>query len=188
MTHITGKVIDFLGLEEEKQERWDIRFLEAARLKASWSKDPSTKCGAIIVRPDLTIAGTGFNGFPKNCLDDEELYANRELKYERVVHAELNAILHTYENMDGYTIYTWPPSFGPTCARCAAHVIQAGITRVVHVFDDTSDINSRWLESLEIGLQMYREADVEVNGMHKSFVLSNFNYIEPREIRVTLEK
>lgn len=145
-------------------EKWDRRFLSVASLVSSWSKDPSTKCGAVIVRPDKTVAGTGFNGFPKGCSDDSGLYHNRELKYERVVHAELNAILHTYENMDGYTIYTWPPSFGPTCARCSAHVIQAGITRVVHAFSEGADINSRWKESLEIGLQMYSEADVEVVG------------------------
>src|SRR4051812_43949974 len=101
-------------------EKWDRRFLQMARLVASWSKDPSTKCGAVIVRPDKTVASVGFNGFPKGTNDDDELYADRETKYSRVVHAEQNALIFAREPLDGYTMYTWPQGFGPTCDRCAA--------------------------------------------------------------------
>lgn len=140
---------------------WDYRFLSMAGLVASWSKDPSTKCGAVVVRPDRTIVSTGYNGFPKGCDDNPEFYADRELKLARVVHAELNAILHAREPLNGYTMYTHPPGFGPSCDRCSAHIIQSGITRVVHVRDD-SDFASRWKEPAERGLQMYEEAGVEV--------------------------
>jgi dCMP deaminase len=141
--------------------KWDDRFLEMAALVASWSKDPSTQCGAVIVRPDRTVASVGFNGFPKGCSDDDEFYANRDLKLARVVHAELNAILHAQESLVGYTMYTYPPGFGPSCDRCTAHIIQSGITRVVH-YQDTSEFASRWKEPAERGLQMYSEAGVEV--------------------------
>lgn len=141
--------------------KWDGRFLEMAKLVSSWSKDPSTKCGAVIVRPNLTIASTGFNGFPSRCRDDEEFYNNRELKYARVVHAEQNAILHSREPLEGCTIYTYPQGYGPSCDRCSAHIIQAGIDRVVHLYDD-SDFAMRWKEAIERGLQMYDEAGVEV--------------------------
>ena len=141
--------------------KWDERFLDMARLVSGWSKDPSTKCGAVIVRPDRTIVSTGFNGFPRGCSDDPEVYANRELKYARVVHAELNAILHAKEDLTGYTIYTWPPGFGPSCDRCSAHIIQSGITRVVHI-RDTSEFALRWKDAAQIGLDMYEEAGVEV--------------------------
>lgn len=144
--------------------KWDERFLALASLVASWSKDPSTKCGAVIVRPDRTVASVGFNGFPKGCSDADELYENRELKYARVVHAELNAILHAREPLTGYTMYTWPAGYGPSCDRCSAHVIQAGITRVVHVLD-ISDFASRWKDAIERGLTMYAEAGVEVVGV-----------------------
>ncbi len=141
--------------------KWHGRFLDMAALVASWSKDPSTKCGAVIVRPDKTVASVGFNGFPKGCDDNAELYANRDLKLARVVHAELNALLHAREDLTGYTMYTWPPGFGPSCDRCTAHIIQAGISRVVHKVD-RSDFASRWKEAAERGLQMYAEAGVEV--------------------------
>jgi dCMP deaminase len=141
--------------------KWDRRYLEMAELVSSWSKDPSTKCGAVIVRHDKTIASVGYNGFPRGCDDSPELYANRELKYERVVHAECNAILNGYEQMDGYSIYTWPAGYGPTCSNCAKHIIQAGIKEVFHLKDE-SEFAMRWKEQAEIGLQMYAEANVAV--------------------------
>jgi dCMP deaminase len=142
--------------------KWDRRFIDMAKLVASWSKDPSTKCGAVVVRPDRTVATVGFNGFPKGVSDADELYADRETKYSRVVHAEQNALLHTgNERLTGFTMYTWPPGFGPTCDRCAAHVIQAGIKHVVHVKND-SDFASRWAEPAQRGLQLYSEAGVEI--------------------------
>lgn len=136
-------------------------FIGLAEYISSASKDPSTKCGAVIIRPDRTIASVGFNGFPKGCSDDKELYENRELKLSRVVHAELNAILHAKESLNGYTMYTYPAGYGPTCDRCAAHVIQSGISRVIHKYD-SSNFASRWKKPATIALQMYKEAGVEV--------------------------
>lgn len=142
-------------------DKWDHRFLRLAREVSSWSKDPSTKCGAVIVRPDRSIASTGFNGFPKKTSDADELYADRELKYARVVHAEMNAIVQAREPLEGYSIYTWPPGYGGACDRCSAHIIQAGITRLVHVRDE-SEFALRWKDAAERGQQMFAEAGVEV--------------------------
>src|SRR5215211_1547674 len=74
-----------VGIQSSK---WDYRFLQAAELFASWSKDPSNQVGAVVVRPDKTIASTGFNGFPRNTDDSQELYENRDEKLRRVKHAE----------------------------------------------------------------------------------------------------
>lgn len=147
--------------------KWDYRFIDMAALVASWSKDPSTQCGAVIVRPDKTVASVGFNGFPKGCSDDDEFYADRDLKYARVVHAEQNALLHAHEPMHGYTMYTYPGGVGPSCDRCTAHIIQAGIKKVVHIKVEPTpgDFNERWAEAIERGLQMYEEAGVEVVGL-----------------------
>jgi dCMP deaminase len=141
--------------------KWDLRFLRMAELVAGWSKDPSTKCGAVIVRPDKSIASVGYNGFPRGCSDASHLYENRELKYERVVHAEMNAILAAKESLVGCTMYTWPRGLGPSCARCSAHIIQAGLHRVVHIQQGT-DFANRWGESAKIGLTMFQEAAVQV--------------------------
>ena len=67
-----------------KIDKWDSRFLELAKLVSTWSKDPSTKTGAVIVRPDRSVASIGFNGFPVKMSDHQELYDNREEKYSRL--------------------------------------------------------------------------------------------------------
>jgi dCMP deaminase len=135
---------------------WDIRFLQLAALAASWSKDPSTKVGAVITRPDRTIASVGFNGFPRGVVDSAERYADRELKYKMIVHAEMNAILTAREPLHGYTLFTWP--FMP-CACCAGAVIQSGIKRVVSI----EDCNPRWIESFALTRKLFCEADVELH-------------------------
>jgi dCMP deaminase len=142
--------------------KWDQRFIELAHHISSWSKDHSTQCGAVIVRPDKTIASVGFNGFPKGTDDASKLYKDRELKLSRIIHAEQNAILHASEDLSGYTIYTWPPGLSGSCDRCTAHIIQAGIKRIVHVYDDSSEFSERWNEAAKRANQLYTEAGTEV--------------------------
>lgn len=137
---------------------WDEWFLGLAEYTASRSKDPSTKCGAVIVRPDRTIAALGYNGFPRGISDAEELLANREEKYKRVIHCEMNAILTAREPLPGYTLYVWPFL---TCERCAVHVIQAGIKRVVAP-EATTEQLARWADSFSLSLALFDEANVEV--------------------------
>lgn len=110
-------------------DKWDLRFLEMAELVSTWSKDPSTKCGAVLVRPDKTVASIGYNGFPRAMDDDEKIYLDRDEKLRRVIHAELNALFNSRDHdHNRYTMYTHP---GMSCDRCAVHLIQNGITTVV---------------------------------------------------------
>ena len=64
-------------MSPEKQLRWDLHFLSLAKAHAMMSKDPSTKVGAIIVGPDLEIRSTGFNGFPRGVIDEEQRLNHR---------------------------------------------------------------------------------------------------------------
>lgn len=107
---------------------WVKRFVRLAQYISAWSKDPSTKCGAVIVRPNYTICSVGFNGFPRGLADDPELYQNTEYKHSAVVHAEMNALTHSPEPVHGYWLFMWPIM---PCDRCAVHLIQAGISLVV---------------------------------------------------------
>ena len=74
--------------------KWDKRFLELAKQIASWSKDPSTQVGCVVVGPDREIRSTGFNGLPRGIEDSEDRLNNREIKYPMICHAEENAIMH----------------------------------------------------------------------------------------------
>jgi dCMP deaminase len=140
-------------------EKWDERFLELAKHVAGWSRDPSTKVGAVIVRPDKTIASLGFNGFARGVKDREELYRDRQEKYKRIIHADMNALLFLREPAQGMTMYTWPML---PCNRCAVHIIQAGIVEVVSV---TSQGDSRWEEEVGLAIDMMKEAGIMVRCM-----------------------
>ncbi len=115
-------------ISHTEASKWDLRFLEMAKLVASWSRDPSTQTGAVIVRPNRSVASVGFNGFPQKMNDDPALYANREEKYSRIVHCEMNALQFCQEQPITYTLFTHPFI---SCDRCFVHMAQAGITRFV---------------------------------------------------------
>lgn len=135
---------------------WDTRFLDLAFTVAGWSKDRSTRVGAVIVRPDRTVSSLGFNGFPRRTTDDPDLYATRDEKLRRTVHAELNAILSAHEPVRGHSIYT---TFHP-CAQCAAAIIQSGIRRVCVPLHPLPD---RWMEDYRTATALFDEAGVNVD-------------------------
>ncbi len=142
-------------------DKWDSRFLDLAKHIAQWSLDPSTKVGAVIVRPDHTIASVGYNGFPRGIADDNRLKI-RETKYQLVVHAEVNAVVNAREPLHGYTLYGGVPTkYSPTCNECAKVVIQSGIKRVVGWELDIED--NRWNDPHRISRDMYLEAGVRVD-------------------------
>lgn len=140
------------------QLKWDRRFLELTNVVRSWSKDPSSKVGAVIVNDDRVIVGVGYNGFPRGCDDSPEVYADRERKLSRVVHAELNAILNSNGSTKGATLYLSGFN-GPPCDRCSAHIIQAGIKRVVYL-DTGGELPERWKDQIEASFDMLEEAGV----------------------------
>lgn len=109
-------------------KKHDHHFVELAKLISTKSKDPSTKTGAVIIDPNGRIVSTGYNGFPRDMPDDPQAYANREEKYSRIVHCEMNALIFAQRSLEGCTLYTWPFL---SCDRCAVHMLQAGISRFV---------------------------------------------------------
>lgn len=136
--------------------KWVARFSDLAKEVSTWSKDPSSCVGAVIVRPDRTVASVGFNGFPRGVEDSSFLIENRDAKLLRTIHAELNAILAAKEPLVGYSIFVWP--FQP-CAQCAAAIIQSGIKEVYCPYNDHM-AQERWSESFKAALQMFDEAGV----------------------------
>jgi len=140
-------------------EKWQARFIKLAEEISTWSKDPSSRVGAVIVRPDRTIASIGFNGFPRGVEDTQERIANRDTKLLFTIHAEMNAILSAKEPLKDYSIFVWP--FQP-CAHCAASVIQSGIKEVYCPSNAHLDTYERWRDSFEAALQMFDEAGVAV--------------------------
>lgn len=139
-------------------QHWDQRFLVIASHVAGWSKDPSTKVGALAVR-DRRILATGFNGFPVGVNDSETRLSNRELRLSMTTHAEMNCIAYAARNgvcLAGATMYVWPLM---TCSQCAAMLIQADINKIV-VPDFVEPL--RWQQSFDAARDMFIESGVAV--------------------------
>ena len=90
------------------------------------SKDPRTKVGCVIVSPDERKLSGGYNGFARGMPETSSLWQPPE-KYDRVIHAELNAILNCPFDTSGCACFcTHQP-----CHVCVQHLINA---RVSHLF------------------------------------------------------
>lgn len=98
----------------------------------------------------------GYNGFPRKVEDAEEKLVARELKYEMVVHAEVNAALIAGGSTIGGTVYVHG---APICPRCASVLIQAGITRAV-AKAPVSGTGLKWDKDGLITLDMLQEAGI----------------------------
>ena len=136
---------------------WDAYFMSMAHLSAMRSKDPNTQVGACIVNAQKRVVGLGYNGFPQGC-DDDTFPWDRDgdfldTKYPYVVHAELNAILNSIQDLEGCTIYV---SLFP-CNECAKAIIQSGIKCVVYESDKYSGTQANIASK-----KMFRDAGVEL--------------------------
>ncbi len=115
-------------MKNDKQKKFDQRYLQMARIWAQNSYCQRRQVGALVVKEGMIISD-GYNGTPSGfenvCEDDNGITK------PYVLHAEANAITklaRSSNNSDGATIYiTASP-----CIECAKLIIQAGIKRVVY--------------------------------------------------------
>jgi dCMP deaminase len=137
---------------------WQKRYLDLAKHVSTWSKDPSRKIGAVAVGSKGQILSQGYNGFPRKIIDTEERLNNREVKYQYVVHAEMNVIYNATFNgisLDGADLYVYGL---PVCSECAKGIIQVGI-RSVYILTDEK-IPAKWVESWHRTRNMFNEAKI----------------------------
>ena len=139
---------------EEKQRAKDIQFMRLARAVAESSRCSSRQIGAVLVY-DGSVVSTGFNGSPRGsslCQDRWKPCPRRELGYGSgegtehcsAVHAEVNAIVQAARNgisTRGTTMYAYCCQ---PCKGCMGTVINAGVSRLVHlelpVYDELSGV------------------------------------------------
>ena len=142
-----------------QQEKWDRFFLELAKHISTASKDPSTKVGAVLVNDRRQVVGIGYNGFPRGVADTDARLYNRPLKYQLIVHAEVNAILDAGRDANGATLYVYPTfAVPPICSDCCKAAIQAGVVGIVGYAPDLSDPRvERWKDSIAISAEMWHE-------------------------------
>ena len=141
-----------------KKLKWELRWFQLVDLVASWSSDPSTKVGAVIIPENSDIPIIGWNGFPRGVADTPERYADRDIKYMLVAHAESNAIINAARNgvnLKGSTIYI----SHPPCNECSKLIVQSGIKKVIHR-PLTPDMASRWGKLLKYSDLLLSEGNV----------------------------
>lgn len=155
-------------MDKNKVLTWDEFFMSTAKIAAMRSKDPNTQVGACIVNKNKHIVGTGYNGMPKGT-DDVTAPWGREgpfenTKYAYVVHAELNAILNSTENLKDCTIYV---SLFP-CNECAKAIVQSGIKEVVYESDKykgtpSNNVSLKILSNAGVKLRKTKEINITVH-------------------------
>lgn len=138
---------------------WDLRFMQLADYVAQWSKDKSTKVGAVIVI-DKNPVSVGYNGFPRGCNDDIDERHERPIKYDWVLHAEENAIINAArygQKTLGADMYlNWFP-----CAKCAGMIVNAGIKRIF--CDKEPDFNNKQFgDGFKLAIDKLNEGGVEI--------------------------
>jgi dCMP deaminase len=171
--------------------KWYRRFAKLAKEVGSWSKDDSTKVGAVVIGPvNREIRTVGYNGFPRKFDDSIVEYKERPLKYFYTEHAERNAIYNATRigvSLDD----CWMFSTHFPCPDCTRGIIQSGISRLV-CGEDRSDAGisfvrrnyDSFIHSLEMmdgtGLivVMISENESKLIKPDKKY-FENFNKIEP---------
>jgi dCMP deaminase len=148
---------------------WDEYFMGVAKLSGLRSKDPNTQVGCCIVNQNKKIVAVGYNGMPMGCNDKDFPWDVKEgslenTKYAYVVHAELNAILNSTQQLCGCTIYV---SLFP-CNECSKAIIQSGIKEIVYAddkyFGTPSFIASRrMLEASGVKVRQVKDIKININ-------------------------
>jgi len=136
----------------------ELRYMRYAEVAATFSKDPSTKVGAVAIDDDYRVLATGYNGFPRGVIDSEERLCNRSLKYALTVHAESNLVAQSAycgTSIRGSTVLV--SSLFP-CVECAKLLVQAGVKRIIA----PKISNERWQESNELAKLIFAESNVDV--------------------------
>lgn len=134
-------------------DKWLRRFLDHASHIAGWSKDPSTKVGAIAVDDSRVVLETGFNGLPRGVSDLPERM-ERPAKYLWTAHAEENLVAQAARpRLKGSTVYVTHLC----CNSCARMLVNAGVKKVVC----GNGMTAMPTEQFEVALAMFAEAGVE---------------------------
>lgn len=133
------------------RDNWDQFHLSMAWESSKRSPDSQTKVGAFLTNVNHEPVSAGFNGFPRD-VDDSLLPNKRPLKYQWMIHSEINAILNASRQgkptEDTILYCTHRP-----CLNCTIFMWQAGCRQVVYD-NSTSTVMSSDFET-EVSLAQF---------------------------------
>ena len=105
----------------------DEKYMALAMWIASFSKDPDTQIGAVIISAENKPLGWGYNGPPRQ-IKDIDVNWDRPDKYDFVEHAEENAIDHSGFDLEGSILYVT----AKPCKKCMLKIVKQGIHEVIY--------------------------------------------------------
>jgi dCMP deaminase len=144
------------------KHKWAVRMLKMAKEVASWSKDQSTKVGAVITTKEGAPVSWGFNGLAMGINDDIPERHTRPTKYKWMCHAERNAMDLAPRPLDDCIMFV---TFSP-CSSCAQSIIQRKIKTVIVDSEYTADkVPPHWRDDMIIAVGMLMEAGVKVSAV-----------------------
>ena len=143
-----------------------VQYFRLIRVMANlFSKDESTKVGALFIKPDTyEILTLGYNGMPRGINEKNEERWKRPIKYDFTEHAERNAIFNAARTgtslLESICVVTLFP-----CCDCARGIIQSGAKMIVSLdpFVNVDDeALERWGPKWNTSIEMFKEAGVEI--------------------------
>ena len=138
---------------------WIDRLLLLCEHISTWSKDNSSKIGAVIVDEDRTVIATGYNGMPRGVNDTVESRHQRPEKYKWYEHAERNAIYNAARvgvaTKGCIIVIPWFP-----CCDCARAIVQSGIVHLVAFEPDYN--HATWGQDFGISREILAEGGVKM--------------------------
>lgn len=157
--------------------KWDVRFMEMARLVGGWSScfQSCRAVGAVIVK-DKRVMTTGYNGAPagvRTCVERGECLRRKlnipsgtRLEVCYAIHAEQNAVIQAAKlgvSIDGGTCYcTHRP-----CSVCAKILVNAGIRRVVYGEGYPDDFAMEFFNEAGVLVESMAELEAASEEQHK---------------------
>lgn len=140
--------------------KWINRFMALAELISTWSLDPSTKVGAVLVTADCKVIGIGYNGLFSGMNDgllnttegghcDVHGGDLREFKLAHTVHAEINAFANKTVLKTDKELYLFVTK--PICSECAKHAVLNKVSGIYCKSAD-ADFSDRWKNDVAVSV------------------------------------
>ena len=137
----------------------DRKFLAMANAVGDiFSKDPSTKVGALAVGTSNNQVAWGYNGLPPGIDDTHERLTDRDVKLALTLHAEENALANA-----PFAVRTLYVTHHPCCGCVLRILAKRTVQRVVYQVQP--EFENRWADSLREARMLLEEGGVRLEGV-----------------------